>query len=95
MKKNILLCLILCNLSYSAPFETLNKNYNRIKSRVMVREIKIPTLANLDYARTRQTRSGTIRNPCRPRRLLKNRALGIAILIARSPINAIIFPKLP
>lgn len=50
MKKNILLCLILCNLSYSAPFETLNKNYNRIKSRVMVREIKIPTLANLDYA---------------------------------------------
>jgi SGNH hydrolase-like domain, acetyltransferase AlgX len=50
MKKNIFLCLILCNLSYSAPFETLNKNFIRLKSRVMVREIKIPTLANLDYA---------------------------------------------
>jgi alginate O-acetyltransferase complex protein AlgJ len=52
MKKNIVifLCLILCNLSYSAPFETLNKNFIRLKSRVMVREIKIPTLANLDYA---------------------------------------------
>lgn len=52
MKKNIVifLCLTICNFALSAPFETLNKNFNRIKSSVMVREIKIPTLANLDYA---------------------------------------------
>jgi hypothetical protein len=52
MKIKIILlgAIFLCQFSYSAPFETLNKNFNRIKSRVMVREIKIPTLANLDYA---------------------------------------------
>ena len=34
----------------AAPFETVNKNYNRVTSRVMIRTIAAPTLANLDYA---------------------------------------------
>jgi alginate O-acetyltransferase complex protein AlgJ len=33
-----------------APFEQVNKNFNRITSRVMIRKIAVPTLANLDYA---------------------------------------------
>ncbi|HUI90954.1 MAG TPA: hypothetical protein VLX68_01795 [Chitinivibrionales bacterium] len=34
----------------AAPFETVNKGYNRITSRTMIRRISVPTLANLDYA---------------------------------------------
>jgi alginate O-acetyltransferase complex protein AlgJ len=34
----------------AAPFETVLKNYNRVTSRVMIRTIATPTLANLDYA---------------------------------------------
>ncbi len=34
----------------SAPFETLNKNFNRCTSRAMVRRVTLPTAANLDDA---------------------------------------------
>ena len=34
----------------AAPFENVLKNYNRVTSRVMIRSIAVPTLANLDYA---------------------------------------------
>ena len=36
--------------SNATPVETLNKNYSRTKSSVLVRKIASPTLANLDYA---------------------------------------------
>jgi hypothetical protein len=42
--------LLLCRYSFSAPYETLNKNFSRLKSHVMVRKISTPTLANLDCA---------------------------------------------
>jgi alginate O-acetyltransferase complex protein AlgJ len=42
--------LLLCQYSFSAPYETLNKNFNRTKSHVVVRKITRPTLANLDCA---------------------------------------------
>jgi alginate O-acetyltransferase complex protein AlgJ len=32
------------------PYETVNKNFNRITSRVMIRAIAVPTLAALDYS---------------------------------------------
>ena len=44
----ILFC-IHCQL-IASPFETLNKNFNRTKSHVLVRKITSPTLANLDCA---------------------------------------------
>jgi hypothetical protein len=34
----------------AAPFEQVNKGYNRITSRVMIRKVAVPTLAALDYA---------------------------------------------
>jgi alginate O-acetyltransferase complex protein AlgJ len=34
----------------AAPFENVNKNFNRAKSRVMIRSVASPTLANLDFA---------------------------------------------
>jgi hypothetical protein len=34
----------------AAPYKTLNKNFNRLKSHVVVRKIDTPTLANLDCA---------------------------------------------
>ena len=42
--------LLLCQFSFSAPYETLNRNFNRLKSHVVVRNVAIPTLANLDCA---------------------------------------------
>jgi hypothetical protein len=42
--------LLLCCYSFSAPYETLNKNFSRLKSHVVVRKISAPTLANLDCA---------------------------------------------
>jgi hypothetical protein len=54
MKKFVLFCIVCAllasQLPAAAPFETINKNFNRITSRVMVRKIAVPTLANLDYA---------------------------------------------
>lgn len=45
------LVLLASNLSsFSSPYQTLNKNFNRIQSHVMVRKIASPTLANLDCA---------------------------------------------
>jgi hypothetical protein len=44
------LALLLCQQSFSAPYETLNKNFNRLNSHVVVRKITNPTLANLDAA---------------------------------------------
>lgn len=34
----------------AAPYEQINKNFNRVTSRVMIRSIPVPTQANLDYA---------------------------------------------
>jgi hypothetical protein len=42
--------LFAANVLSAAPFEQVNKGYNRISSRVMIRKIATPTLANLDYA---------------------------------------------
>ena len=42
--------LCLTQLISAAPFTQVNKNYNRITSRVMIRKIAVPTLANLDFA---------------------------------------------
>ncbi len=42
--------LFIWQFAFSAPYETLNKNFDRIKSHVMVRKIASPTLANLDCA---------------------------------------------
>ena len=42
--------LLICRYSFSSPYQTLNKNFNRIQSHVMVRKITSPTLANLDCA---------------------------------------------
>jgi hypothetical protein len=54
MKKSFFLIMaaILCfsQLLFAAPFTQVNKNYNRITSRVMIRKIAVPTLANLDFA---------------------------------------------
>ena len=44
----------------AAPFETLNKIFNRTKSHVVVRKIDTPTLANLDCATYSRTRFYTI-----------------------------------
>jgi SGNH hydrolase-like domain, acetyltransferase AlgX len=46
----ILLIFVICQYLFSSPNETLNKNFNRQKSHVMVRKIATPTLANLDCA---------------------------------------------
>lgn len=35
---------------FDAPYETLNRNFERLKSQVMVRKVGLPTLANLDCA---------------------------------------------
>jgi|WetSurMetagenome_2_1015567.scaffolds.fasta_scaffold00008_99 hypothetical protein len=35
---------------YGAPFESMLRGYNRVTSRVMIRKIDVPTLANLDFA---------------------------------------------
>jgi hypothetical protein len=45
-----LILFLICHYSFSAPYETLNKNFNRLKSHVVVRKIVIPTAANLDCA---------------------------------------------
>lgn len=45
-----ILLLLSWHCSFSAPYETLNKKFNRIKSHVMVRKVGTPTLANLDCA---------------------------------------------
>ena len=54
MKYNFILsCLILFfifNHAYSEPFENINKDFNRAKSRVMIRHIFVSTQANLDFA---------------------------------------------
>jgi hypothetical protein len=42
--------LLFCQFSFSAPYQTLNGNFSRLKSHVVVRKIGIPTLANLDCA---------------------------------------------
>ena len=41
---------LICQYSFSAPYQTLNKNFNRLKSHVVVRKVALPTLANLDCA---------------------------------------------
>jgi hypothetical protein len=46
----VLIMLLLCQYSFSVPYETLNKNFSRLKSHVFVRKIDTPTLANLDCA---------------------------------------------
>jgi hypothetical protein len=43
-------CLAQFLSAAGAPFEQVNTNFNRITSRVMIRKIAVPTLANLDYA---------------------------------------------
>jgi alginate O-acetyltransferase complex protein AlgJ len=45
-----LVLLASCLYCFSAPYETLNKTFNRTKSHVVVRKIIHPTLANLDCA---------------------------------------------
>jgi hypothetical protein len=53
MKKTVLLVcafLFIATQLFAAPFENVTKSYNRVTSRVMIRSIAVPTLANLDYA---------------------------------------------
>ncbi len=52
MKKTVLICsfALIASQLFAAPFETVAKNYNRVTSRVMIRSVAVPTLANLDYA---------------------------------------------
>jgi alginate O-acetyltransferase complex protein AlgJ len=42
--------LFLATALSASPYEQVNKNFNRITSRVMIRKITVPTLANLDFA---------------------------------------------
>jgi hypothetical protein len=42
--------MFFCHHAFGAPYETLNKNFIRLKSHVVVRKIDTPTLANLDCA---------------------------------------------
>ena len=42
--------MIICPNLFPAPFQELNKNFNRSRSHVTIRKIAQPTLANLDYA---------------------------------------------
>jgi hypothetical protein len=48
--KCIIVIFVICQYLFSAPYETLNKNFNRTKTHVMVRKVVAPTLANLDCA---------------------------------------------
>jgi alginate O-acetyltransferase complex protein AlgJ len=54
MHSQAVLCAVAVALAAAtvgaAPFETVTKNYNRVTSRVMIRSVAVPTLANLDYA---------------------------------------------
>jgi len=42
--------LFIWQFAFSSPYETLNKNFSRLKSHVVVRKVAMPTLANLDCA---------------------------------------------
>ncbi len=50
--KKAVVAFLVCSamLVNAKPYEQVNKNYNRVTSRVMIRSIAVPTLANLDYA---------------------------------------------
>jgi alginate O-acetyltransferase complex protein AlgJ len=47
---SVVLLLCACFNAFSSPYSELNPKFNRITSRVMVRKVTIPTLANLDFA---------------------------------------------
>ncbi|HEX2955540.1 MAG TPA: hypothetical protein VHO70_01840 [Chitinispirillaceae bacterium] len=47
---SVVLLLCACFNSFSNPYSELNPKFNRITSRVMVRNVDVTTLANLDFA---------------------------------------------
>ncbi len=60
----------------AAPFENVLKHYNRLTSRVMIRSIALPTLANLDFAAYTENPIRYDHQAVKPKKPAKKIALG-------------------